>query len=214
MASWKKRARSLAQSRAEREAMYKWRVEDPSLIPFNYRWDHVQTVVELALHLTDQLVDADREVVEAAAWLHDICKMKPDHAAAGAVEGANLLAESDFPLAKIDAVVAAIRQHEGVTRPEGAPPLRPIEAAILWDADKLSKLGVQALAFSMSAPYANGKSLPERRADFQEFAERTLSRTVASMNTDPARRMAARRYTDMMHALSLWAVEETEQNLP
>ncbi|MEZ4633449.1 MAG: HD domain-containing protein [Caldilineaceae bacterium] len=212
MTDWRSKAQALARRRAEREAMQKWRVDDAAQIPFSYRWEHVQAVVGLAIHLAEQL-DADCEVMEAAAWLHDICKMEPQHALVGAAEASVVLADTDFPPHKIAAVVDAIRQHEGMTRPEDAPPLTPIEAAILWDADKLSKLGVQTIVYSMSAPYGNGKSLPQRRADFKRFAERTLSRTVDSMNTPPAREIAQRRYAEMMQALAMWAVEESEQTI-
>lgn len=210
MADWRMQARRLAQTRAEQEAMLKWGVDSPGQIFFSYRWEHIQAVVGLALHLAAQL-NADPEIVEAAAWLHDICKMQAQHALAGAAEAQTFLADTDFPAHKIDDVVVAIRQHEGMTRPEDAPPLMPVEAAILWDADKLSKLGVQTIIYSMSAPYANGRSLVERRTEFQQFAQRTLTRTVASMNTLPAQQIARRRYADMMQALALWAVEEAEQ---
>jgi uncharacterized protein len=88
--------------------------------------------------------------------------------------------------------------------------MSPVETAILWDADKLSKLGVQSIIYSISAPYHVGKSLAERRADVKQFAEEVLARTVASMNTLPAQRIAARRYAEMMEALTFWAYEENE----
>jgi uncharacterized protein len=212
MNEWKNKVRTLAQTRADQEALHHWRMDNPAQIPFRYRWEHVQAVVGLALHLATQL-NADVDIVEAAAWLHDIRKMEPQHALAGAAEAYNVLIDTDFPQDKVEAVVNAIRQHEGMYRPEGASPLIPVEAAILWDADKLSKLGVQTIIYSMSAPYANGKSLTERRTEFKRFAESTLTRTVASMNTSPAQKIAARRYADMMNTLATWAVEELEQTL-
>jgi uncharacterized protein len=71
-------------------------------LPFNYRWEHIQCVVSLALHLAAK-TGADREVVEAAAWLHDVCKGEPNHGAAGARAARTLLSHTDFPAAKIDA---------------------------------------------------------------------------------------------------------------
>lgn len=212
MSEWKNKVRMLARARADQEALHHWRMDNPAQIPFRYRWEHIQAVVGLALNLAAQL-DADRDIVEAAAWLHDIRKMEPQHALVGAAEAYDVLQGTDFPQDKIKAVVNAIRQHEGMYRPEGALPLTPLESAILWDADKLSKLGVQTIIYSMSAPYANGKSLTERRTEFKHFAESTLTRTVASMNTLPAQKIAARRYANMMNALATWAVEELEQTL-
>jgi uncharacterized protein len=212
IAAWQVMACRLAQERAEIEARLTWQIGKDDMIPFNYRWEHVQAVVGLALHLAEEL-NADREIVEASAWLHDICKMLPKHGGAGATEAIQVLKESDFPQDKIPAVAHAILRHVGLYRPDGEPPLTPVETAILWDADKLSKLGVQSIIYSVSAPYHLGKSLSERRADFKQFAEKTLSRTVASMNTIPAQRIAARRYAEMMEAMESWANEENEQQM-
>jgi hypothetical protein len=80
----------------------------------------------------------------------------------------------------------------------------------LWDADKLSKLGVQSLFISLSTPHVHGKELPERWRYAAGFAVKVLSRTVKSMNTQPGRQLAERRYRDMLALLSLWAREALE----
>jgi uncharacterized protein len=177
---WREQVRRAALESAEAEARHLWKLRDEARIPFNHRWEHVQSVVGLALHLAAEL-HADRDVVEAAAWLHDVCKMKPDHAAAGA------------------------RNAE-----EEKEPLQPLEAAILWDADKLSKLGVQSIIYVISAPYSVGRSMQARLDDIEEFVEEVLSRTVKSMNTEPAKRIAVRRYEAMVAALTAWEHEEKE----
>ena len=111
-------------------------------IPFNYRWEHVQAVVRLAVRLAE-LTDADREVVEAAAWLHDVAKGRSkDHGKDGATAARRILSETDFPPGKIDKVADAIVKHRGLWVTE---PVEPLEAAVLWDADKLSKLGATAV---------------------------------------------------------------------
>jgi uncharacterized protein len=81
-----------------------------------YRREHVRAVVRVAVRLAE-LTGADVEVVEAAAWLHDVSK------------------------------VEAIEKHVGLTTTE---PVEPLEAAILWDADKLTKLGA-TIVIHMSA---------------------------------------------------------------
>ena len=146
-AGWRTVCRRHAEQRATDEALDDWKAKDDKALPFNYRWEHVQIVVGLALHLAD-LTGADREIAEASAWLHDVCKGEPNHGVAGARAARTLLAHTDFPAAKIDAVAQAISLHVGLTRPPGVP-LQPLEAAVLWDADKLSKLGVQALAYNL-----------------------------------------------------------------
>jgi uncharacterized protein len=206
--AWRQVCCALARERAHAEEAVAWGVAADA-VPFCYRWEHVQQVVGLAQHLANA-VGADRQVAEAAAWLHDICKVEPNHAERGAQEAVRILAETDFPTHKVPAVVAAIRQHEGLIRPAHAPPLEPVAAAVLWDADKLSKIGVQALAFSLSTHWMARKSLPERREQIEPFVHEVLSETVRSMNTAPAREMAQQRYRAMLQALEMWLEEENE----
>jgi uncharacterized protein len=206
---WRAIAQQAAAAQAEDEARHMWQVGPEEPIPFNHRWEHVCQVVRLALWLAET-TGADREVVEAAAWLHDVRKQQPSHGIAGALAAQEILAATDFPQHKLPAVADAIRKHVGLFRAEGTEPLSPLEAAVLWDADKLSKVGVQALVFSLSTTYASFHTLEERRADNRDFAQETLVRTVASMNTAPAQALASRRYRDMLAMLEIWAQEAHE----
>ncbi len=160
-------------------------------VSFNYRWEHVTTVVALALRLAE-LTGADAEVVEAAAWLHDVCKFsdKERHPQAGAAFARAFLPMTDFPPDKIEPVAAAIADHMGLWRDE---PLTVLEAQVLWDADKLAKIGLTAVFHWMGGRLAGDemRTLTDliargRDADWQE-------KTVASMHTAPARRAAAAR---------------------
>lgn len=205
--AWRDVCRQEAEAQAAAEARAAWGMADIADTPFNHRWEHVQRVVQVALWLAGE-TGADREVAEAAAWLHDIRKGEPDHGPAGAIAAAAILARTDYPSAKISVVAESIRQHAGLFRPEGAPPLEPLEVAVLWDADKLTKLGVEALAYDLSSPYERGKTLLQRRQDMLTYTTTVLARLVASMNTEPARRLARRRYAAMMAALETWAQEE------
>lgn len=160
--------------------------------PFNYRWEHVTTVVTLALRLAD-LVGADRDIIEAAAWLHDVTKKDGKrHARSGAAFAQAFLARTDFPPDKIQQVAQAIADHRGLYR---AKPLTRLESMVLWDADKLSKIGLTA-AFHWTGMVLAGERISTaadliakgRKAGWQE-------KTVASMHTAPARRAALRRMT-------------------
>jgi uncharacterized protein len=104
--------------------------------------------------------------------------------------------------------VDAIARHVGLYRPPEALPLTPVETAVLWDADKLTKLGVQALAYNLSMNYMRGLTLPQRRSNMQEFTQSVLIRTAESMNTPPARQEAARRYQVMLQMLEAWQREQ------
>lgn len=204
---WRTVCRARAQKQATSEARKSWKVASARSIPFNHRWEHIQTVVKLALWLAAEC-SADGEVVEAAAWLHDIRKGGPNHGVAGAKEARRILEGTDFPKAKIAAVVDAIARHVGLYRAQNAAPLEPMEAAVLWDADKLSKLGVQAVAFNLSMSYMRGLDLAQRRRNVAEFTHSVLARTVASMNTEPGREEAAHRYEAMVALLAEWEDED------
>jgi uncharacterized protein len=150
---------------------------------FNYRWEHVQTVVHLAIRLAD-LTGADRDVVEAAAWLHDVAKPhSPDHGRDGAIAARQILACTDFDVTKIDAVAQAIERHVGLYTAE---PVKPLEAAVLWDADKLSKLGATAVLHTIGYGMMRGRGTTVEW--LEELAQPLCAEaTVESLHTLPAR---------------------------
>ncbi|MBN1318484.1 MAG: HD domain-containing protein [Anaerolineales bacterium] len=150
---WREVVQRAAYQATLEEAMERHGTED---LPFNYRWEHVKAVARLAVRLAD-LTGADPEVVEAAAWLHDIRKRGGDdnHGHNGATVAEKILSGSDFPTSKIAGVVQAISQHVGLTL---EAPLQPLEAAVLWDADKLTKLGATAVMHNIGFKLANNES--------------------------------------------------------
>jgi uncharacterized protein len=171
---------SVSQMRARREG---------GAYHYNYRWEHVQAVVRLALRLA-ALTGADPEVVEAAAWLHDVAKGDAtDHGQAGAVAARRILAGTDFPPPKIPAVAHAIAQHVGLWRDD---PVEPLEAAILWDADKLTKLGATAILHFTANLADQGRGDTQALIDALP-GEDWQPRTVESLHTAPARAAGHRR---------------------
>jgi uncharacterized protein len=163
--------------------------------PFDYRFEHTQAVVRLARWLCPQ-VGADPEVVECAAWLHDLCKRlgdpggKDTHARDAAEALPDVLEGTDFPESKRGAVRHAILHHVGLSLSHR---LEPLETACLWDADKLSKLGAASLAhFSC----ISGAFQPVDTAGILARGERWIGLAegiTASMNTPPAQEEARRR---------------------
>lgn len=206
-ANWRAECRTEAHLRAEDEVRARLQLAADAVVPFNHRWEHVQRVVQMALWLADK-TGADADTVEAAAWLHDICKREPNHGKAGARAAQEFLRNTNFPAEKIAAVADAIAQHVGLTRPLGATPMTPLEAAVLWDADKLTKLGAGALAYNLSLRQFDGLTLAERCAELAHFTRTVLVRTVASMNTAPARALAEARYQAMVAYLEQWESED------
>ena len=158
---------------------------------YNYRWEHVSAVVALAVRLAE-LTGADADVVEAAAWLHDVAKYAGrDHPARGADYARRLLPTTDFPPQKIEAVAQAIEDHMGLWRDA---PLETLESQVLWDADKLSKIGLTAAIHWSGMQFADGKIRTTtdliafgRNAEWQQ-------KTVQSMHTEPAQRAARARF--------------------
>lgn len=207
--AWREACIAAARVQAEAEARAVWKLPPGAPLPFDNRWEHVSQVQAMAMRL-GRAVGADLDVVEAAAWLHDVRKQEPSHGEAGAKAAAEILAATDFPAHKIEAVAQAIRVHVGLYRAADAPPLTPVEAAVLWDADKLSKIGALAIMHTLSTANVQGKNLAERWHYIVRFTEEVLPRTLRSMNTKPGRRMAARRYRSMLALLSLWAREAQE----
>lgn len=164
---------------------------------FDYRFEHTLAVVKLARWLSPQ-VGADLDVVEAAAWLHDCRKCLKDprskdhHAQEGAEAAGEILAATDFPPARIPAVQQAIRLHVGLRL---AHRLEPLEAACLWDCDKLSKIGAASLVHFQGI---SGAFQPLTTEDLLRRGEAWLPLAegiAASMNTPPAQAEALKRLT-------------------
>lgn len=195
---------------AAREAMYRATLEEAKRRfgtnepLFNYRWEHVLAVHTLAMKLA-RLTGADLEIVEAATWLHDIGKEAgKEHPQQGAAYAREFLAKTDFPPEKIERVAQAIEEHMGLWRDE---PLQLLESQVLWDADKLAKLGLTAAFHWTGMAFASGEPLDTldliargRDAEWQD-------KTVESMHSEPARRAARERLRSFN---DLWDTLEAE----
>jgi len=200
---WLRAARQAMRGATEQEILNRYGSPDVS---FNYRWEHVTTVVQLAVRLA-QLTGADEDVVEAAAWLHDIRKeTKGRHALEGAEYARMFLPQTDFPAEKVEQVAHAIEDHMGLWREE---PLTDLEAMVLWDADKLAKIGLTAVFHWTGGSLAGFQ--PTSIRDIVDSSRQTdwQQKTVRSMHTDPARRAAQAR---LEHYNWLWRQLEEELN--
>ncbi len=199
MRPWREACEAALRERTAADAIRAWgfarEAEGGPRPVFDYRYEHTLAVVKAARWL-GPLCGADAEVVECAAWLHDACKRLNQgrggdtHAAdsSAAVEG--ILAGTDFPAPKIPQVRHAIEHHVGLRLAE---PLQPLETAVLWDCDKLSKIGAASLVhFACVA----GAFQPVTTAGILQRGEAWLDLArgiAASMNTGPARQEARHR---------------------
>lgn len=194
--SWQEGIISIARERSREESLELWGRSSDEEPPFNYRLEHLKAVVQIAEGLALNL-EADLEIVRAAAWLHDLAKegmmeiVEDGHGAKGAEEARKILERSDFPEEKIDAVCQAIAEHVGLYRDH---PLEPLEAAILWDADKLAKLGAISLVhFLCLSPSLSQATTDSLLAEGRRWLG-LQAKMVESMNTPLGKEMGRERY--------------------
>ncbi len=208
---WRDAAISTMRSAADTELDEHSRGSIPGVsASYNYRWEHVTTVVALALKLA-RILDADKEVVEAAAWLHDATKVDGEsHAETGAEFARAFLTGTDYPREKIDEVAQAIADHTGLWR---ETPLTNLSSQILWDADKLSKLGLTAVIHwssmilnSVQPITTSGLIALQRNLAWQQ-------KTVESFHTKPALRAAEQRLKEFDRFWNILEVELSGDDL-
>jgi len=104
--------------------------------------DHIFRVLRRCIVLGEKL-DADLEVLVAAAYLHDLgwhyLEEAGLHGVLGAQKAEPVLEKISFPTGKRSAVLHAIAVHDTRISPEERTTL---ESKILYDADKLDMFGV------------------------------------------------------------------------
>ena len=198
MKSWREACEAALREHSRTDAVRAWgfareTASGPAPV-FDYRFEHTLAVVKAARWLSP-LCGADADVVECAAWLHDVKKClgghgRDTHATEASAAVPAILEGTDFPAGRIPEVRTAIERHVGLRLEH---PLVPLEAAVLWDCDKLSKIGAASLVhFSCIAGAF-------REVDTEGILQRgeawiPLAEGIAdSMNTAPARAEAARR---------------------
>lgn len=110
---------------------------------------HAKRVHDLSIRLANECERAvDRDVLSAAAWLHDIGRPRErtgdveNHGEWAADRAAELLAAESVSTDRIDAIEHCLRAHSiRATSPEP----ETIEAKLLFDADKLDAVGARGL---------------------------------------------------------------------
>ena len=144
-----KNLRKVVEVTTRKAAIEEWSIAaDKQKVPlYNYRFDHINEVVDLVKYIAEG-TDANMDVVILAAWLHDIAKPgvggipAQHHGIASAEIAEEILLEEGVDPETISQVSDVIRKHVGLTIKET---LEPIEAQVLWEADKILKLGLVGL---------------------------------------------------------------------
>lgn len=175
---------------------------------YNYRFDHVSHVVTICRSIAQE-VGADEEIVILAAWLHDIAKPGmggvKKHGEEGAEIAREILLKKSLDLATVERVCEAIRKHVGLTLKE---PIQPLEAQVLWDADKISKLGVIGLIHYLVNGIKMNPGLLINEVSIQVNDFLDLAEKIAdSMNTVPGKRMAEKRLEALKYMANALAAE-------
>jgi uncharacterized protein len=177
----------------------------------SHDWDHTQRVHNLCMHI-GQVEGADLEVLEVAAYLHDIGRSYEDeskggvcHGQKGAEMARELLAAYPISDEQKANIIHCILSHRfrGDRRPE------TLEAKVLFDADKLDAIGAVGVARTflfagevgakLHNPHIepqNTEPYSEEDTGYREYKLK-LSRIKDRMLTTEGRRMAEERHTFM-----------------
>ncbi|MFQ5942212.1 MAG: HD domain-containing protein [Anaerolineales bacterium] len=185
-------------------------------------FDHVLRVMRSAEQIGSEL-DADLEILRAAALLHDAAGADPrenraEHENSSADFAREILEAEGWSQDRIEAVIECILSHRyrGQQRPGS------LEAKILFDADKLDVVGaygvVRTLGYAMQADQPmfaepsgqfldTGEALPEEpHSAYHEYLFK-LRRVKGRLHTEPARRLAADREKVLVNFFDQLAAE-------
>jgi len=187
---------------------------------------HAKRVRDVALQLATQHPDSvNRDVLAAAAWLHDIGRPLErtgeidDHDDWAADEAMSLLAAEGVAADRVAAIEHCLRAH---SIRASSPEPETIEAQLLFDADKLDATGVVGLvrlacivgerSGRSGEQYAiidNAGTLPD---DAPELPDVELLREWArdrldALYTDPGRRLGESRWDAMERFFDQFARE-------
>ncbi len=157
------------------------------------QWEpHVKLVVKYSLILAEKM-DADKEIVELAAWLHDVHKIEfemKDHHVHGSEKAAEILKEAGYSDEVIEKVKHCIITHSS----DKSYPPESTEAKIVASADALAHLDM----FIEMAWYAveHYDTIAERK----EWLIRKYEKSWGKM-TDEARELGKEKYDRIMAIL-------------
>jgi uncharacterized protein len=173
-------------------------------------FDHVLRVVTLADRIA-QAEGADRDVVRAAALLHDIGldEGRAGHEASAARRATEIMSEQGYTENFCAAVAHAIESH----RFRSGPMPQTLEAQVLFDADKLDAIGAIGVARAFAFGAYRGQKLwgvvppdyvdqpagadPSQHTAVHEFHVK-LSKIKDRMFTTTGKQIAAERHTFMV----------------
>jgi uncharacterized protein len=177
---------------------------------------HAKRVHDVAIRLAGECEETvDRDVLSAAAWLHDIGRPRErtgaieHHGEWAADEAAELLAAESVPTDQLNAIEHCLRAH---SIRASSPEPETLEAKLLFDADKLDAVGARGLVrlacivgersgrtgqgFAVIDDTSVTELQPSDRPDISVLKEWAKARLNA-LYTDPGEELGASRWDFM-----------------
>jgi putative nucleotidyltransferase with HDIG domain len=169
-------------------------------LAFDYRLEHTRTAVGIAGNLAVEL-GIDPGLARIAVWLHDIAKCwdpslteaenrqrGKNHGPEGGKEAEDFLRSIGFPEDLASQVKQAISVHAGLIKDYS---LKEPLSALVWDADKLSKISGAGMLHYLGYILASDDEIIDLAAYFAADDWIDLHRGIRdSLNTETARRRA------------------------
>ncbi len=165
-------------------------------ITFDYRYEHTRVVAAVAAELA-AVAGVDPVLARIAAWLHDVARCWDpalnqqqnqarfdNHGVAGAKEAAAFLVAVNFPQQLIPQVEQAIANHVGYVKDHQLE--SPLDA-LLWDADKLSKINGAGLMHFLGVHLVYEDQLLDMK-EYLAADDHMLEKICDSLNMEYARR--------------------------
>ena len=193
---WERYLENILREKTEKEAAALWKLSSGG-IPFDYRFEHVIAVVKHGKYL-HRYEGGNLKIIVASCYLHDIGKSffvkegKNKHHGFKSAEMAKEILKDieDFSKKDIEHVAEAIRNHVGLFKDDKE---RCLEGKILWDADKLTKVGALSLAHSLAISGALGgidtEGIVSRGLNWAEL----VPKIVDSFHTETAKKLGKQR---------------------
>jgi len=153
--------------------------------------NHIVFVVKYAKKLAEEL-NADLEVVELSAWLHDIASIMGDyenHHITGCKIAENKLLELNYPLEKIELIKKCILNHRGSVRKNK----ESIEEQIIADADAMSHFEDISGLFNLALVI---RKLKIKEAN--NFVKNKLQRSWDKLSLEKSKKLIKPKYDAVM----------------
>jgi len=155
-----------------------------------HRLDHIERVLANTRTIAAHFPDSDLELLTLAVLFHDVTSpfnRKEEHVELSMNTARKILMEIDYPPDRTERVLAIIAEHSTERLKTGN--LSSVEARILFDADKIDRLGPCGIARAFALFGQRGYPPPFVIAWYRK----KIGTSLSNMKTDPGRKMMMER---------------------